>query len=59
MQAVEIYGFDWISVEEFVATRTLKQITNYAIKHFGHDAVKPYLLHNKIMDKKSTIANNQ
>ena len=40
MQAVDTYGYDWLAVEEFVGTRTLKQITNYALKEFGEATLK-------------------
>ncbi len=40
MQAVEIYGFNWLAVEDFVGTRTLKQITNYALKEFGDEVLQ-------------------
>ena len=36
--AVELYGFnEWVSVESYVGTRTLKQVINYANKHYGLD----------------------
>jgi hypothetical protein len=40
MQAVSLFGFDWPAVEDFVGSRTLKQITNYAIKEYGPQAIE-------------------